>query len=678
MECLEGETLRERLARSPLPPARLLNLAIQVADGLDAAHAQGIVHRDIKPENLFLVAHDRIKILDFGLAKLHAGAGHRRFATSETTRAAEYGLTQPGGTLGTLAYMSPEQARGEDLDTRTDLFSLGAVVYEMAARKQAFGGRTAADTYAALLSDTPVLPPTLPARFRDSLQDIVDRALEKKRELRYQHASDLAADLKRLERDLESAARPAAAPQPGTPAAASPAPPFGRLLAGDLLKAAVVAVLLLMAYQALDRRPSGKYLRQFQLAFVQESLTGRPPEPGDFEAGGRHLPLIVDISPIHPDKKRATDRKTLDVLIDELRRHGARAIGVDLSFDNLQGSDFQYFHKWLAHGNVRVGIYRRAVEPRDAWLGRPEFAGLAAGIAVPADNPQHAFFYSRRWFATTALSDADLARPQDCPGPDAAANCKEDLIQLPVAMWLLSERQRIASEEPMDRAALEARLKQSLAVMQPRPTEHTPGNLLEFGTYVIDYSYLKELRRDIVTLTPSGPAEIAAQFASLAPRIADRVILVGDLEDTSDQLCYAPGTRALAGVLIHACSLATLNRGLLFESTETLSLPAALGGGGIVLLAIAGLRLAHTRSPLLRAWPLQYLEVLVFGALAVALFLFFRWHVRTGGAVWPHALWVSGALLLYPFAESVYRALVAAPGMLRAAALTVAGRARGG
>jgi hypothetical protein len=280
------------------------------------------------------------------------------------------------------------------------------------------------------------------------------------------------------------------------------------------------------------------------------------------------------------------------------------------------------------------------------------------------------------------VSDADLAEPRDCAGADAGATCKEDLIQLPVAMWLLSERQRMTAEEAAQGDDLEARLKQSLNALQSRAAERVAGSILEFGTYVIDYAYLKELRRDILTLTPTradeSAADTVAQLAAYGSRIADRVIFVGDLKDTSDHLCYTPGMTPLPGVLIHACSLATLNRGMFLEATDTLGRRTVLGAGLFLVALIVLLRAVHTRSPLLRAWPFQYVEIVVFGFLSIALFLSFRWQLRANGAVWPHFLWVSGALFLYPFAESVYRAVAAVPGMLRATALTFAGRARGG
>ncbi len=203
MELLEGQSLDQKLNTGPLPVASLLDVAIQLADALDAAHAKGIIHRDIKPANIFLTQRAQIKVLDFGLAKLS-----RPEMSMETIGATQDSpspnLTSPGATVGTIAYMSPEQARGEDLDTRSDLFSLGTVVYQMATGKQAFSGATSAVVFHAILELDP--PPamqmnsTLPPR----LVEIIDKLLEKDRDLRYQSAADLRGDLRRLKRDVES------------------------------------------------------------------------------------------------------------------------------------------------------------------------------------------------------------------------------------------------------------------------------------------------------------------------------------------------------------------------------------------------------------------------------------------------------------------------------------------
>jgi len=214
MELLEGQSLDQRLISGPLPVGPLLDVAIQLADALDAAHAKGIIHRDIKPANIFLTQRGQVKILDFGLAKLTRPdlAMETIGATQDSPAPAH--LTSPGATVGTIAFMSPEQARGEELDTRTDLFSLGTVIYQMATGKLPFAGATSAVVFHAILEldPSPVLQlnPALPAK----LQEIVEKLLEKDRDLRYQSAADLRGDLKRLKRDTESGRKVATSATP--------------------------------------------------------------------------------------------------------------------------------------------------------------------------------------------------------------------------------------------------------------------------------------------------------------------------------------------------------------------------------------------------------------------------------------------------------------------------------
>lgn len=217
MELLEGQTLKQLVEAGPLKAERLLDLATQVADALEAAHAKGIVHRDVKPANIFVTKSGQAKILDFGLAKLVPGLAGSPVASAVETAVPRGELTSPGSTLGTLFYMSPEQARGEVLDARSDLFSFGAVLYEMATGARAFDGGTAAVVFQAIFSAKPSPrrhKPDLPPE----LERIVGKALEKDPELRYQTAAELRADLRRLRRDLDSG--PAAAAGSGTAAAA--------------------------------------------------------------------------------------------------------------------------------------------------------------------------------------------------------------------------------------------------------------------------------------------------------------------------------------------------------------------------------------------------------------------------------------------------------------------------
>ncbi len=405
MEYMEGETLKALLGNGPLKTDRLLEIGIQVADALEAAHAKGITHRDIKPANIFVTRSGQVKVLDFGLAKLTRRGLWGSEATTpaeQATAALEEFLTNPGSSLGTVAYMSPEQARGEDVDPRTDIFSFGVVLYEMSTGRQAFAGNTSAVVFDAILHRNPTPVSRINPGMPQALQSILNKALAKDRSARYESVADLKRDLQNLKRDLESGKSSSAIPREKSVAVLY----FENLSRGEedeyfrdgmtediITELSNIRGLLVFPRSTVsafrDKAVSAKQVgEELGAAYVLE---------GSLRRAGARLRItaqLVETATQHTIWARRFDRTLEDVFAiqDEMAKNIAEALQIMLSEEerqaieklptaNAEAYDFylrgrQYFHQFRRKGiEYARNMFARAVETD------PHYALAYAGLA---------------------------------------------------------------------------------------------------------------------------------------------------------------------------------------------------------------------------------------------------------------------------------------------------------